>query len=430
MQELRLLTLDPGHFHAALVQKEMYPGISRQVSVFAPLGADLVEHLARIVRFNTRAERPTAWEESVYAAPDYLDCLMANPPGDVVILSGRNRTKIDYISRSIEAGLYVLADKPWIIRSNDLDQLSATLDQADDASLVAYDIMTERYEVTSILQRELVNDPEVFGAIVPGTAEAPGVSMKSVHHIMKLVAGVALRRPAWFFDIAEQGEGLSDVGTHLIDLVQWTLFPKQAINYRTEIEIHAAKRWPTVLSLTDFERVTGEPDFPPFLAGCVRDGKLDYYCNNQVSYSLRGVRVKLDVLWDYEAPAGAGDTHFASYRGSRSRVEVRQGPAESYRPELYVVPAQGQRIEPVEAAVRARMETLQKRYRGIQVERHRGELRIDIPERIRVGHESHFAQVCTQFLDYIRGDSPVPACEKPNMLAKYYVSTRGVELAR
>ena len=85
--------------------------------------------------------------------------------------------------------------------------------------------MTERYEITSILQRELVNDPDIFGAILPGTAEEPGVRMESVHHILKLVAGVPNLRPAWFFDVHEQGEALADVGTHLVDLAQWTLFP-------------------------------------------------------------------------------------------------------------------------------------------------------------------------------------------------------------
>ena len=28
MADVRFVTLDPGHFHAALVQKEMYPGVS------------------------------------------------------------------------------------------------------------------------------------------------------------------------------------------------------------------------------------------------------------------------------------------------------------------------------------------------------------------------------------------------------------------
>ena len=50
--EIRLMTLDPGHFHAALVQKEMYPDVSPNVHVFAPLGPDLIGHLDRIAAFN------------------------------------------------------------------------------------------------------------------------------------------------------------------------------------------------------------------------------------------------------------------------------------------------------------------------------------------------------------------------------------------
>src|SRR5881409_3513026 len=38
MSDIRLMTLDPGHFHAALVQKEALPGVSPQVHVYAPLG--------------------------------------------------------------------------------------------------------------------------------------------------------------------------------------------------------------------------------------------------------------------------------------------------------------------------------------------------------------------------------------------------------
>ena len=55
--------------------------------------------------------------------------------------------------------------------------------------------------------------------------------MESVHHLMKVVDGRPNIRPAWFFDTDEQGEGLNDIGTHLVDLVQWTLFPDQAIDY-------------------------------------------------------------------------------------------------------------------------------------------------------------------------------------------------------
>ena len=49
---VRLITLDPGHFHAALVQKLMYPQVDPVVSVFAPPGEDVQQHLKLIAGFN------------------------------------------------------------------------------------------------------------------------------------------------------------------------------------------------------------------------------------------------------------------------------------------------------------------------------------------------------------------------------------------
>ncbi len=54
---------------------------------------------------------------------------------------------------------------------------------------------------------------------------------------MKVVAGLPLRRPAWFFDVTEYGDGLADVGTHVVDLVQWTAFPHELIDYKKDIRI-------------------------------------------------------------------------------------------------------------------------------------------------------------------------------------------------
>ncbi|MCW5980508.1 MAG: hypothetical protein KIT09_20680 [Bryobacteraceae bacterium] len=425
MNEIRLITLDPGHFHAALVQKEMYPRVSRRAAVYGPLGPDLIAHVSRIAQFNLRGDNPTAWEVDIHCGPGFLAEMAANRTGNVVVLAGRNQTKLRYIETAVEAGLNVLADKPWIISSKELDRLANVLESAERKGLVAYDIMTERYEITSILQRELVNDADVFGEAEAGSPEAPAVRMDSVHHIAKLVAGTPLTRPPWFFDIAVQGEGLSDVGTHLVDLVQWTLFPEQAVDYRTEVEIVESKRWPTFVSGEEFRRVTGERGFPPSLAPQVSDNRLAFYCNNQVTYAVRGVHVRLEATWNYEAPAGTGDTHFASYRGTKARVEVRQGAEESYAPELYVVP----RADDVAGALERRVEAWQSRWPGVAVE-HRGEeSRVAIPDRYRVGHEAHFAQVARQFFAYLRREERMPAWEKPNMLAKYCVTTRGVEQA-
>src|SRR3954452_4503433 len=93
MTDVRLITLDPGHFHAGLVQKEMYPGVAKRVDVYAPLGPDLLEHLARISAFNRRSERPTAWELEVHTGPDFFERMLREHPGNVVVLSGRNRGK-------------------------------------------------------------------------------------------------------------------------------------------------------------------------------------------------------------------------------------------------------------------------------------------------------------------------------------------------
>ena len=95
--------------------------------------------------------------------------------------------------------------------------------------------------------------------------------MESVHYLKKIVAGVPNIRPSWFFDNSEQGEGLNDVGTHLVDLVQWTLFPNQSLN-RSDVEVIAAQRWPTVIPEAEFRRGDQRPEVSGNLAGSVKDG--------------------------------------------------------------------------------------------------------------------------------------------------------------
>ena len=404
MEQTRLIVADPGHFHASLVQKEMYPDVAKRVAVYAPLGADVIDYLQRVARFNTQRKNPTAWEIDLHASPDFFERMLAERRGNVVILAGRNRPKIGRILASIDHGINVLADKPWIIAPADLPKLEQALDHADRKHLVAYDIMTERYEITSILQRELVRDPEIFGA-------PEAVTARSVHHLMKVVAGLPLRRPVWFFDIDEYGEGLADVGTHVVDLMQWTAFADQILDYRKDVQILDAKRWPTVISQPDFERVTGESMFPAALTPHVKEGKLEYFCNNSIHYKLRGVDVALEILWNWEAPAGGGDIYEASFRGSKARVEIRQ----TKDPELYVTPDS--------AALRKKIAALQAVYPGLSVEGSGEEVHIVIPGALRVSHEDHFAQVTRRFFEYLHAPQSMPAWEKANMLVKYYIST-------
>jgi predicted dehydrogenase len=425
-----LMTLDPGHFHAALMHKNMWPGVSPHVYVYAPLGPDLLGHLQRMARFNSRPENPTAWQLHIYAGPDALGRMLAEHPGNVVVLSGQNREKIDRLLASVEAGLHVLADKPWIIEAAQMPLLEGALGAAARRGVVAYDAMTQRLEVSCLLQKELVRTPDVFGTPLAGSEAEPAVYMESLHHLLKEVAGAPALRPAWFFDIAEQGEGLTDVGTHLVDLVQWTLFPDQPIDCRADIRVLGGARWPTALSRAEFRRVTGEADFPDSLKAAVKDGRLDYYCNNTVRYALRGIHVRIDVLWNFETPPGGADTERAVFRGSRSRIDVRQGKEEKFVPELYVVPNRPEDRAAVAGALRRKVEALQAAYPGVAVEDEGERLHVVIPAALRVGHEAHFALLAARFLGYVRNPETLPAWERPNMLAKYYVTTRGVELAR
>src|SRR4051794_17779858 len=235
--QVKLVIVEPGHFHASLIQADMYPQVSPRVSVYAPMGTELAEYMNRVAQFNTRAASPTRWDLDVYTGSDFFDRMLKERSGNVVVFSGRNREKIGRIQRSLEAGYNVFADKPWIIRSEDLPRLEAALNLAQAKGLVGFDIMTERYEITSMLQREIVNAPEVFGELVPGTAAEPGISAKSVHYLLKTVAGVPLKRPSWFLNVEEVGEGMADVGTHVIDLVQWVAWPKRQFDYRAELKM-------------------------------------------------------------------------------------------------------------------------------------------------------------------------------------------------
>jgi hypothetical protein len=53
---MKLTVLDPGHFHAALVQKNMYANVDDTVHVYAPAGPDSTTTRARS-RATTRGPR-------------------------------------------------------------------------------------------------------------------------------------------------------------------------------------------------------------------------------------------------------------------------------------------------------------------------------------------------------------------------------------
>ena len=87
---VRLMTLDPGHFHAALVQKSMYPEVDAVVNVYAPAGPDLDGHLARIEGLESGAndyiEKPYEQQELLLRLGNLIDWNRGNYPKPILSL--------------------------------------------------------------------------------------------------------------------------------------------------------------------------------------------------------------------------------------------------------------------------------------------------------------------------------------------------------
>lgn len=425
--EVKIMTLDPGHFHAALVQKSMYDQVDPVVSVFAPDADDVEDHLKRIEGFNTRAENPTSWEEKVYKGDDFFEKMISEKPGNVMMTAGNNAKKTDYIYKTIEAGINVLADKPMVITPNEFPKLEEAFQLADEKGVLLYDIMTERHEITTMLQRELSQIPEVFGKLLVGTEEEPAITKESIHHFFKYVSGKALKRPAWFFDTEQQGEGIVDVNTHLVDLIQWEAFP-EIILTKSDVEIVSAKRWTTDLTPEMFKKVTYLDEYPAYLKKDVDGDVLKVYCNGEINYKLKGIHAKASVIWNFQAPEGAKDTHYSIMRGEKCNLVIQQGEKEGYKPKLYIE-ATGADLKEFAGSLNNTVQGLAEKFPGIAAEKLDDKTWVlNIPASYSVGHEAHFGQVTEKYLGYLI-DGKLPEWEVPNMIVKYYTTTEGMKAA-
>ncbi len=421
------MVAEPGHFHAALVLQSMYPDVNHRVFVYAPEGPELTDFLSRVDGYEKRMENPVAWELNSYTGPDFFNRMLEEKPGNVLILAGNNQRKTEYIGKAIENGIHVYSDKPMAINSDDFTMLENAFKTAGEKGLMLYDIMTERFEITSILQKELANNRDIFGDLVRGTPEDPTVIKESVHHFSKQVSGTQLIRPGWFFDVEQEGDGLTDVTTHLIDLVQWTCFPEQIIDYKKDIVLNSSRRWTTPIQPEQFAGVTGLPAYPAYLDQYVdQDSILQVACNGEINYRLKGIHARVSVAWNFKPTEGGGDTHFSIMKGSLARLEIRQGPDQKFKPELYIVPNQDS--DEYQNNLSAEVKTLAAKYPGLGYEQVNSEYHILIPESYRVGHEAHFTQVTKNYLTYLKNGN-LPEWEVPNMLAKYWLTTKAREMA-
>ena len=420
---MSFVTIDPGHFHAALVQKRAYPEVSSDVKVFAPDGAELDAHLKLVDSFNARAERPTAWKEDVFRGTDYLAQFVAAAKAGqlgerpIAVFAGRNNLKGDYVLAAVEAGVNVLSDKPMAITPEVFEKTERAARLAEKKGLYFADIMTERNEITTILQRALAMDGDLSGEQEKGTPDDPAVVKESVHHFCKLVNGMPLKRPEWYYDTKVQGEGLTDVTTHLVDIVQWATFPGVRLA-KSDVKVLSAKTWPTMITPEQFKMSTGG----------TWAGTKAVDANGAFTWQLKGVNCKVSVIWNFMAPKGTGDTHFSRMRGTKAEVFIRQGEKEGYKPVLYVKSRGDVKATGV-SLVRA-LARIAKEHPGLSCEKtdEAGTWRITYPKAYDNGHEAHFGQVVQMYLDWMKAGKEDPIYID-NMLVKYHTIVEAWKLA-
>ena len=404
----RLLFLDPGHFHAALTVRIPHPRVADELVVYAPEGPERREFLALVGRF------AHPWRVEVVDGGDPLRALIADRRGNVVILAGRNAGKARTIRALHDAGFHVLADKPWLVRPEDVEDIRASL--AGDA-LVA-EIMTGRHDLGARVLKRLVDAPGVFGEF---RTDTPAIELSSVHHLEKLVNGAPLRRPAWYFDTRVQGSGLADTPTHLVDRAQWLV---DRARPRALPRLAGARAWPTVVPLAAFRTITREPAFPDALGDLVDGDGLRYWCNGELDITVDDLTARLRCVWNVETPPNGGDTSLALVRGTRADIRLEQSERTAYRRELVVVPHRDD--DDVVEALREIMAGWQAEWPGIALRPHtEAGWEITIPAGLDGGHETHFAQVLDAFLTSVdAGKLPAGAAERT--LAKYEVLAAAV----
>jgi len=167
--------------------------------------------------------------------------------------------------------------------------------------------------------------------------------------------------------------------------------------------------------------------FPDFLSGSVDEqGNLAVFANGEIDYTLKGIHAKVSVIWNFEAPPGAADLHYSIMRGRYANLIVQQGEAEQYKPMLYVEPAGDRDGQAFAEALEKAIGQLSGTYKGLKADRmDNGRYRISVDPSLMTTHEEHFAQVTEKFLGFLKAGK-LPDWEVPNMLAKYYLTTKAL----
>jgi len=419
--EVKIIQLRPAHSHAAVVQNEQLSQIDTNVYVYAPERAELEEYFQQINSYSKRKINSTRWNEVNYFGKDYLDKMVQEKKGNVVVLSGNNRIKIDYIERSIDAGLNVFSDKPMAINKAGFERLEKAYEMANKKGVLMFDMMTERYTLINKIQKSLMQDTLLFGRIQPGTINHPALMESSVHHFYRGGKG---NRPAWFFDVLQQGEGIVDVTTHLIDLTMWKSLPGEIVDYTRDVKVLSAKRWPVNLTGKQFSDATSLQEIPPSLKSCMKDSVLEVYANGSINYQIKGINAEVKVEWRPATPKDGNDLKNAYAEGTKAALIIAQEYGQK-NPRLYIRKGNNVSEKDFQLNLKKAIANLSATYPGITLSDGSEKIEIVLPGNLELKYDPTFSV----YLGYLV-NRDMPEWEVPNTLAKYYITTTALEMAQ
>ena len=407
---------DPGHFHAALLFFHHNSRVDRTIHVYAPPGPDVEMFIALINRFNVRDDRPTDWKLNCHIGDDPLERLIADRSGEIVVLAGRNGPRLALMHRLHDEGFHVLADKPWLTNSAALPHLEAIT----AGPPFAVDIMTGRHSAVAELRNAIIGTPSVFGALARDT-ERPALEFSSTHHLLKRVDDKLLKRPAWFYDVAMQGDGMVDIQSHYVDQAQWIVADGHRFDIDRDVEILDAERWTLPVPLRLFQESTGESTFPGYLAGAVTDDVLNLACNGRIDYRLRGIPVHHHCDWGLREPEGGTDLHGFTARGENAELTIRVGTETGFMSEILL------RCRD-EINLGSALEQWRLVAPGLEARKRDDGYLLVMPPIASAIHEAQFPRVLEQFLNLL--DSAIwPSELMARIRTRYTLLARARELA-
>ncbi|MCY3980700.1 MAG: hypothetical protein OXF51_02795 [Alphaproteobacteria bacterium] len=411
-----LLFLEPAHFHAALTLRAANSRITPVVHVYARPGPERDAFMAMVCSFGARGDLPTGWCLRSHEPADPERALIEERRGDIVVLAGRNQPKLGTIARLHAAGLHVFADKPWLTDSAALPDL----ERATAGWPLAADIMTSRHDMAARVAQKVAADQELFGAL-DRRSSAAAIDMLSVHHLLKTVNGALLRRPSWYYDTRIQGDGLTDIQSHMADQAQWVLGDGPGFAFERDYELEEGRLWSTPVPRSLFRISTGQDDFPEELESHIEAGMLQLACNGEIRYRLRGVSVRQRAEWQPCEPERGGDASRMTARGERATVIQHRGPATGFHSEVHVAPhAPGPDFD---VCLSERLTAWEADMPGLSHRPSAFGREIIIPAALQTPHEAQFAMALDDFLDRLDAGT-WPAILAARIRARYMLLAR------